>query len=106
MAEWLKVANVNDFENTNRVQCVEHDGIRIAVFKLEDGFYAISDECSHDEASLSEGDIIKGCIIECPLHGAQFDIRTGKNFAFPAVTPVDAYPTKVENDVVYVEVED
>ena len=83
MSNWLEVAKVDDFPNN--VQCVEHDGIRIAVFKLEDGFYAINDECSHDEASLSEGDIIKDCIIECPLHGAQFDIKTGKNLAFPAV---------------------
>jgi nitrite reductase/ring-hydroxylating ferredoxin subunit len=104
MAIWLKVAKVEEF--TGNVQCVEHDGIRIAVFKLNDGFYAINDECSHDEASLSEGEIIKDCIIECPLHGAQFDIKTGKNLAFPAVTPVDAYPVKIEDGEIYVQVEE
>lgn len=104
MANWLEVAKEDDFPN--KVQCIDHDGIRIAVFKLDDGFYAINDECSHDEASLAEGDIVKDCIIECPLHGAQFDIKTGKNLAFPAVVPVDAYQTKVENGVVYVDVED
>ena len=101
---WIKVAAEAEF--TEPVRVVDYDGIDIAVFRLEDGFYAIDDLCSHAEASLAEGDVVNGCEIECPLHGARFDIRTGKNLSAPAVVPVDAYPVKVEEGVVYVEVED
>ncbi len=103
MANWLKVASVDGF---GTVQTVDHDGEVIAVFNLEDGFYAINDECSHDEASLSDGDVVEKCQVECPLHGAKFDIKTGENLSFPAVVPVQAYPTKVEDGDVYVQVED
>ena len=104
MGKWIEVAAEADFMEPVRV--VEYDGIDIAVFRLEDGFYAIDDECSHDEASLAEGEIVEQCQVECPLHGARFDIKTGKNLSFPAVVPVQAYPTKVENGFVYVEVDD
>lgn len=104
MAKWLEVGKETDF--TENVMTVDYDGETIAIFKLEDGYYAINDECSHAEASLSEGDIVENCQIECPLHGAKFDIKTGKNLSFPAVVPVDAYLTKVENGIVFVEVDD
>ena len=104
MAKWIEVAKEDDFSGS--VKTVEYDGETIAIFKLEDGYYAINDECSHDEASLSEGDVVENCQIECPLHGARFNIKTGQNLTFPAVVPVDAYLTKVENGVIFVEVED
>lgn len=104
MARWIEVAKEADF--SAHVQVAYFEGERIAVFKLEDGYYAINDVCSHDEASLSEGEIVKDCVVECPLHGATFDIKTGENLGFPAVVPVDTYPTRVENGMVYVQVEE
>lgn len=104
MSNWVKVASEDDF--SKNVVMIDYDDQPIAVFKLADGYFAIADECSHAEASLSEGDIVNGCEVECPLHGAKFDIKTGKNLSFPAVVPVDAYRTKVENGIVYVEIDD
>lgn len=104
MSRWIEAANEEDFSEA--VIVIEYDGTLIAVFKLEDGYYAIDDECSHDEASLSEGEIVEQCHIECPMHGAVFDIKTGKNLAFPAVVPVKSYPTKVENGAVFIEVDE
>ena len=104
MSRWIEVAKEEDFSET--VVVIEYDGILIAVFKLADGYYAIDDECSHDEASLSEGEILEACQIECPMHGAIFDIKTGKNLSFPAVVPVKSYPTKVENGTVFIEVDE
>ena len=104
MSRWIEVAKEEEFSET--VVVIEYDGILIAVFKLDDGYYAIDDECSHDEASLSEGEIIEKCQIECPMHGAIFDIKTGKNLSFPAVVPVKSYPTKVENETVFIEVDE
>jgi len=104
MAKWIEALNEADFSGS--VKVVEYDYVPIAIFKLGDHYYAIDDTCSHDEASLSEGEIVEECQIECPMHGARFDIKTGKNLSFPAVVPVKSYPVKVENGVIYLEVEE
>jgi len=75
----------------------------IAIFHLEDGFYAIGDTCTHAEASLCEGQLM-GDQVACPLHGARFDIRTGKALTLPAVTPVETYPVVVQGNAILVEV--
>ena len=103
MSQWVKVGHEDSFKDD--VQLFEHGGKSIAIFHLEDGYYAIEDTCSHEEASLSEGEIEDGQI-ECPLHGAMFDIRSGKNVTLPAVLPVKSYPVKIEDGEIYVEVED
>lgn len=103
MSQWVKAGHENNFKNG--VQLVEPNGKPIAIFHLEDGYYAIDDTCSHEEASLSEGEIEDGKI-ECPLHGAMFDIRTGKNVSLPAVLPVKSYPLKIENGEIYLEMPD
>src|SRR5689334_23373526 len=73
------------------------DGRRIAVYRLEDGFYAIDDICTHDGGPLAEGEV-EGDEVICPRHGARFSIKTGAALTFPAVTPVDRYPVRVEGD--------
>lgn len=77
------------------------DGRRIAVYRLEDGFYAIDDICTHDGGPLAEGEV-EGDEVICPRHGARFSIKTGAALTFPAVTPVDRYPVRVEGDEVFV----
>lgn len=104
MAKWIEVLKEADFSGF--VKVVEYDYVPIAIFKLGDQYHAIDDTCSHDEASLSEGEIVEECQIECPMHGARFDIKTGKNTGFPAVAPVKSYPVKVENGVIYIAVEE
>ena len=73
------------------------DGRRIAVYRLEDSFYAIDDICTHDGGPLAEGEV-EGDEVICPRHGARFSIKTGAALTFPAVTPVDRYPVRVEGD--------
>jgi 3-phenylpropionate/trans-cinnamate dioxygenase ferredoxin component len=75
----------------------------IAVFNVAGTFYAISDICTHAEASLSEG-TVDGETVECPLHGACFDLRTGNALTPPAVEPVQTFRVVVQNDAIYVEV--
>ncbi len=98
--EFVKVAAVGEIE-PGRAKRVEVGEEEIAVFNLDGEYYAIGDTCSHEEASLSEGDVFGDCV-ECPLHGAQFDITTGKNLTLPAVSPVPSYPVKVEGDAILV----
>ncbi|HEX3446047.1 MAG TPA: bifunctional 3-phenylpropionate/cinnamic acid dioxygenase ferredoxin subunit [Chthoniobacterales bacterium] len=76
----------------------------IAVFNVGGTLFAISDICTHAEASLSEGRV-DGETVECPLHGACFDLRTGEALTPPAVEPVPTFPVVVQGDAIYVEVE-
>ncbi|CAL9288366.1 MULTISPECIES: bifunctional 3-phenylpropionate/cinnamic acid dioxygenase ferredoxin subunit [Streptomyces] len=76
----------------------------IAVFRTDDGdLYAIDDTCSHQDASLSEG-WLEGCLVECPLHAASFDLRTGMPTCLPARRPVGTHRVSVEDGVVHVHV--
>lgn len=76
--------------------CFKVGSRRVAVFHLEDGFYAIDDICSHEEAYLCEGEVF-GDQVACPKHGARFDIRTGQALTLPAVLPVDTFELKIED---------
>jgi 3-phenylpropionate/trans-cinnamate dioxygenase ferredoxin subunit len=79
----------------------EVDGHRIAVVRIGDDWYAIGDRCSHEDYSLSEGDVWEEeCEIECPKHGSTFDLRTGEPQTLPAAKPVPVYELRVVgNDV-------
>lgn len=74
----------------------------IAVFNADGEFYAIDDTCSHQDASLSEG-WLEGCFVECPLHAASFDLRTGVPTCLPAKKAVRTYPVEVRDGVIYVD---
>ncbi len=100
MAKWMKVANENDL---NYTMAVEAKGKKIALFRLEDGVYALDDICSHEYSRLSEGEVWDGDVY-CPKHGSRFEVRTGKVHGLPATKPVRSYPVKVEDGGIYVSV--
>jgi nitrite reductase/ring-hydroxylating ferredoxin subunit len=76
------------------------EGDRIVLANVEGSFYALRDVCGHRNAPLSRGRL-EGCLIECPLHFAQFDIRSGKFVDGPISADVPAYEVIVEGDTVY-----
>lgn len=82
---------------------LEKNGKAICVTRIGDEIFAIDDTCSHSDASLSEGDVI-GTKIECWLHGAEFDLRTGEALTLPAVVSVKTYAVSVNADEVTVEI--
>ena len=78
----------------------------IALVKVKDEIFAIYDECSHAKVRLSEGDVDEwDCKIECYLHGANFDLRTGEALNPPATRAVPVYPTKVAAGKVLVDID-
>jgi len=81
---------------------LEKAGRTICVTRVGDDVFAIDDTCSHSDASLSEGEVTD-FKIECWLHGAEFDLRTGEALTPPAVVPVKIYPVTVDGDSVTVE---
>jgi 3-phenylpropionate/trans-cinnamate dioxygenase ferredoxin component len=79
------------------------DGHRLCVVHLDGGWYVIGDRCSHEEASLAEGDLWPDeCEIECPKHSSTFDLRTGEPQTLPATKPVPVYDVRVDGDDVLV----
>jgi 3-phenylpropionate/trans-cinnamate dioxygenase ferredoxin component len=69
----------------------------------DDTWGAIDNVCTHDGGVLGEGELDE-CLVECPRHGARFDLLTGEVRALPAVFPVNAYPVRIVNGVVEVDV--
>ncbi len=81
---------------------IEKDGRAICVARVGDEVFAVDDTCSHSDASLSEGDVTD-FKIECWLHGAEFDLRTGEALTPPAVAPLKTYSVSVDGDSVTVD---
>ncbi len=76
---------------------------RIALVRIGDDFYAIGDRCSHENISLSEGEVYEGeREIECWKHGSTFSLETGEALNLPATQPVPTYDVVVEDDQVWV----
>ena|SRR5947209_3822208 len=98
--EYIKVATVAEVPPGKAIR-VEIGDEPIAIFNVDGAFYAIGDTCSHEEASLSEGDVFGTCV-ECPLHGAEFDLKSGKARTLPAVMPVPSYPVRVDGEAILV----
>ena len=82
---------------------LEKNGKTICVTRIGDEVFAIDDTCSHSEASLSEGDVTD-YKIECWLHGAEFDLRTGEAVTLPANIPLETYSVTVNANSVTVEI--
>ena len=94
---WERVAKASQLP-VGTATVVEACGIRIALCNTgEAGFHAIDDICTHDGGSLDQG-VLQGTKIECPRHGAKFDVVTGKALTLPAVRKVKTYPTRVTED--------
>lgn len=94
------VGSVDDFE-AEQVKVVRVAGERLCVVRHQQTFFAFEDRCSHDDGPLGGGRL-EGCQIECPRHGARFDIRTGRVMAPPALTPIETYSVDQEENRVFV----
>jgi 3-phenylpropionate/trans-cinnamate dioxygenase ferredoxin subunit len=78
------------------------DGERRVLANVEGVFYAVSDVCGHRNAPLSRGKL-DGHLIECPLHYAQFDVRTGELVNGPVSTAIATYEVRLEGETVYIK---
>ena len=99
---WLAAGDPASIDE-GKVQVVDVDGHRLAVCHTEGAFYAVDDICSHDGGHLDQGEV-RGLLIECPRHGAQFDVTNGKPRSLPAVRPIKAYETRVVDGKIEVNI--
>lgn len=102
MADFVRVASTTELAAGGK-KLLDIDGRAVALFNIDGTFYAIDDVCTHDGGPLAEGQL-HGCEIECPRHGARFDVRTGAALCMPAFEPVTTHEVKVEGDSVFVRV--
>jgi nitrite reductase/ring-hydroxylating ferredoxin subunit len=102
MSEWVRVAGRGDVAE-GACLGVRVGSKEVAIYHLPGGEYRATDNvCTHEYALLSDGWLENGCI-ECPLHAAQFDVRTGKAMSAPADEDIAVYPLKVEGDDLMVQ---
>ena len=97
---FVAVAQVADLE-PGRMIWVAAEGERLLLANVEGVFYALADVCGHKRVPLSRGRLL-GCVVECPLHFAQYDLRTGKLLSGPIANDVPSYEVRVEGGTVYV----
>ena len=102
MTDFVKVADLQEIPPGGS-KLVEVDTVRVALFNLDGAIHAIEDVCTHDGGPLVEGTVVNGCEVQCPRHGARFDIRTGAAVHFPAFEPTQTYPVRVENGAIWIQ---
>jgi len=86
------------------VVAADAGGTRIAVANVDGTYYAFEDACTHEQCSLAEQGELAGTTVTCTCHGSEFDVRTGKVLAPPALLPVKVYRTRIVGDALQVEV--
>ncbi len=97
---FIPIAKVGDLP-PGQMKWVAADGERLVLANVDGVFCALRDVCGHKNAPLSRGRLVGG-LIECPLHFAQFDMRTGRLVSGPVSTDVPAYEVRVDGDSVLV----
>ncbi|MEO7197007.1 MAG: non-heme iron oxygenase ferredoxin subunit [Solirubrobacterales bacterium] len=88
------------------MRLVEIDEVEIGVFNCGGELFAIEDRCSHDDGPLAEGEFDQAtCTVECPRHGSQFDLRTGRPKTLPAFAPVETFQVRIDAGEIKLEVD-
>ena len=96
----LRAARIADIP-PGSIKVVELADEEIALCNVDGHIYAIANLCTHDGGPLDQG-CLDGVAVECPRHGARFDVRTGSVLALPAVLPVPTYPVHLQGDDIMV----
>ena len=100
---WMHIANSDQLQD-GEVIAISIDKQNVALYQDGDSYFATDNVCTHQFALLSDGYFEDGCI-ECPLHQARFDVRTGKALCAPATTDLRTFPTKREGIKIFLHVE-
>lgn len=97
-----KIAHLKEIEIGQKKRLMVNDEA-ILLANINGVYHAVSDTCTHQKASLSAG-VLSGCQIECPWHGAKFDLTTGKPTTLPAVLPLKKYQVEIQGEDILIEI--
>ena len=98
--EWIDAFLENEL-GAGKWRVLELDDIDVAVFNIDGEYFAIEDTCTHDGGCLTGGRI-EGDIIECPRHGAQFNIKTGAALSAPAYEDLQIFAVRLNNGMLQI----
>jgi 3-phenylpropionate/trans-cinnamate dioxygenase ferredoxin subunit len=101
---FVRLARVEDIP-VGEARVYQVEGSSIALCNVEGTIHAVENTCTHDDGPLGEG-YLQGHVIECPRHGARFDVRSGNVLRMPAVVPIRTFPVKIEAGEVYIGIEE
>ena len=104
MSEFEKVASTKDIKDGEKL-LVETEDRLVILFQVGNEYFCIDDVCTHDGGTLSDGDH-QGCEIECPRHGARFNVKTGEAMCMPATQNTLAHEVKVDGEDILVKISD
>lgn len=99
---YLRVSKVEEIL-PGQARSFEVEDLQVLICNVDGELYAIEDVCTHDEASFAQGEL-DGCEIECPRHGARFDVTTGNVTALPAVLPLETFPVRINEGNVEIDI--
>lgn len=98
---WIRIAATSQLQD-DEVMPIALGDTQLALFRSGGEFHVTDNVCTHQYALLSDGYVEDGCV-ECPLHQARFDLRTGEAMCAPATQPIRIYPVRVEGGDVLVD---
>jgi|SRR3989344_6401736 len=99
---YVEVLKISDLPEGS-LRTIKVEDREVTVTRVGLNYYAFDDTCSHKKCSLGEG-FLEGTTIECPCHGAKFDIASGQVKALPATEPIKTYPIRLEGDTIFIGV--
>ena len=100
---FVKAAKVSDIP-PGRIRVVELEEEDVALCNVDGEIYAVANVCTHDGGPLGDGYLL-GDEIECPRHGARFNVRTGEVKSLPAIMPIPTLEVKIEGDEIWIDIE-
>jgi 3-phenylpropionate/trans-cinnamate dioxygenase ferredoxin component len=101
-AGFVRAAALRDIEAGIPLGVVMTDGRRVCLVREGDAVHAVDDRCPHRDFAISGGDVVEPCVLECPWHGARFDVRTGTVISGPSTDDLVTYPVRIADGDVFV----
>jgi nitrite reductase/ring-hydroxylating ferredoxin subunit len=101
--EFQRLASLSDLRDGRPIGCTLDDGRAVCLVRVANDVFALEDQCSHADFPMSDGDMVDDHAIECPLHGARFDVRDGAVLEAPADEPLRTFEVRVEDGDVWVK---
>lgn len=101
MTDFIKAADKSELKSGEKL-LVEIDDRLVILFQVGDNYFCLDDVCTHDGGTLSDGDFHE-YEIECPRHGAKFDVRCGKAMCMPATQATTSHEVSVDGDEIFVK---
>lgn len=104
MAEFIDAVSDDDLLDESAL-VIEVKGREIALVRSGGEVYALQNECSHAGQALGDGELIEEGVLECPGHGATFNVATGEVIGGPATEPVETFDVEVVDGMIRVAIE-